>query len=204
MSLTGKRICAYLLDVFLIYVFLTLLVNIRYLNPYYEKYNESYTRYNEIVEKYYNKEISFEEMQEQNMDNYYDINRYSISNNIEIVVLLFLYFVMFQKYNNGQTLGKKIMKIKVVGDNKTNIWRYLLRMLPMYFILVGGIIPLIINSSLILLLSKEIYLKISQVVTYVFLGIGIIDFVMITMNKDKKGLHDIISKTTVELIEKDK
>ncbi len=204
MSLTGKRICAYLLDVFLIYVFLTLLVNIRYLNPYYEKYNESYTRYNEIVEKYYNKEISFEEMQEQNMDNYYDINRYSISNNIEIVVVLFLYFVMFQKYNNGQTLGKKIMKIKVVGDNKTNIWRYLLRMLPMYFILVGGIIPLIINSSLILLLSKEIYLKISQVVTYVFLGIGIIDFVMITMNKDKKGLHDIISKTTVELIEKDK
>jgi hypothetical protein len=204
MSLTGKRICAYLLDVFLIYVFLTLLVNIRYLNPYYEKYNESYTRYNEIVEKYYNKEISFEEMQEQNMDNYYDINRYSISNNIEIVVVLFLYFVMFQKYNNGQTLGKKIMKIKVVGDNKTSIWRYLLRMLPMYFILVGGIIPLIINSSLILLLSKEIYLKISQVVTYVFLGIGIIDFVMITMNKDKKGLHDIISKTTVELIEKDK
>jgi hypothetical protein len=204
MSLTGKRICAYLLDVFLIYVFLTLLVNIRYLNPYYEKYNESYTRYNEIVEKYYNKEISFEEMQEQNMDNYYDINRYSISNNIEIVVVLFLYFVIFQKYNNGQTLGKKIMKIKVVGDNKTSIWRYLLRMLPMYFILVGGIIPLIINSSLILLLSKEIYLKISQVVTYVFLGIGIIDFVMITMNKDKKGLHDIISKTTVELIEKDK
>ena len=204
MSLTGKRICAYLLDVFLIYVFLTLLVNIRYLNPYYEKYNESYTRYNEIVEKYYNKEISFEEMQEQNMDNYYDINRYSISNNIEIVVVLFLYFVIFQKYNNGQTLGKKIMKIKVVGDNKTSIWRYLLRMLPMYFILVGGIIPLIINSSLILLLSKVIYLKISQVVTYVFLGIGIIDFVMITMNKDKKGLHDIISKTTVELIEKDK
>ena len=204
MSLTGKRICAYLLDVFLIYVFLTLLVNIRYLNPYYEKYNESYTRYNEIVEKYYNKEISFEEMQEQNMDNYYDINRYSISNNIEIVLVLFLYFVIFQKYNNGQTLGKKIMKIKVVGDNKTSIWRYLLRMLPMYFILVGGIIPLIINSSLILLLSKEIYLKISQVVTYVFLGIGIIDFVMITMNKDKKGLHDIISKTTVELIEKDK
>ena len=97
MSISSKRICAYLLDILLVYLFLTLLVNIKFINPYYEEYNEAYTKYNEIIEKYYNKDINFEEMQEQNADNYYNVNRYSISSNIEIIVVIFLYFGIFQR-----------------------------------------------------------------------------------------------------------
>ena len=38
--------------------------------------------------------------------------KYSVSYNIVIIIGLFAYFGLFQKYNNGQTIGKKIMKIK--------------------------------------------------------------------------------------------
>ena len=39
MSISSKRICAYLLDILLVYLFLTLLVNIKFINPYYEEYD---------------------------------------------------------------------------------------------------------------------------------------------------------------------
>ena len=82
---------------------------------------------------------------------YYYISKYSISYNIVIIVGILLYFGVFQKYCNGQTIGKKLMKIKVVDNNTNenpNIWKHLLRTIPMYYIYIGGLIPLIINTIL--------------------------------------------------------
>ena len=196
MSITTKRISAYLLDIFFIYLLLSLITNIKFINPTYDKYMEYYDKYTEVVNKYYDEEITIEEMQELNKDNYYNVVKYGISSNVSIVLVIVLYFGVFQKYNNDQTLGKRIMKLKVMSTNGEDIslCRYLLRLLPMYFIFIGGILPIIINSILVFILNSNSYGGISSIITYLFIGIGILD---ITMN-----LHNKIAHTNVELINK--
>lgn len=194
MSITSKRFTAYLLDIFFIYLLISLIINIKVINPTYEKYYDAYTKYSEVMEKYYNKDLNIEEVQEQNQENYYNVNKYSISNVVVIELVIFLYFCVFQKYNNGQTLGKKIMKIKVVSDNNedVSILRYFLRILPMFFAFVGGFIPLLINAILVFILNSGNYGTVSSIITYVFIILAIFD---VTMN-----LHNKISHTKIETV----
>ena len=200
MSITFKRVSAYLLDIFFIYLLLSLITNIRFINPSFEKYTESLEKYNEILNKYYNKEINLKEMQEQNKDNYYNISKYSISTSISIIVVVTLYFGLFQKYNNGQTLGKKITKLKVVyQNNKNSLWKYFLRILPMYYFAMGNIVLLVLNIIMVNVLNSSQYYNYSNIATNTVIFIGILDFLMMIIRKDKKCLHDLISGSIVEL-----
>ena len=200
MSITFKRVSAYLLDIFFIYLLLSLITNIRFINPSFEKYTESLEKYNEILNKYYNKEINLKEMQEQNKDNYYNISKYSISTSISIIVVVTLYFGLFQKYNNGQTLGKKITKLKVVyQNNKNSLWKYFLRILPMYYFAMGNIVLLVLNIIMVNVLNSSQYYNYSNIATNTVIFIGLFDFLMMVIRKDKKCLHDLISGSIVEL-----
>ena len=204
MSITSKRISAYLLDIFFIYLLLSLITSIRFINPTYEKFQESYEKYSEVTKRYYDKEITLNEYQELNKDNFYNVTKYSVSSTAAIIVVIFLYFGVFQKYNQGQTLGKKIMKIKVSSndDKDVSIWKYFLRILPNYYVFIGSVVALLINSILVFIIGSNYYMTISSMVTYVFFGIGIVDFVMMLFRKDKRALHEVISNTKVELVEK--
>jgi len=198
-KIVSKRLTAYLLDIFLIYLLISLIVSIKFINPYYDKFETFYEEYTNIVEQYSKKEITLEEMNELTKDSLYKISKYSISTNIVSVLVIIGYFGLFQKYNNGQTLGKKVTKIKVVDKNEQNpkLGYYLIRLLFIYYIFIGSIIPFIINSILLCLLNTNIYILLSSIITYIFLGIGIIDLVMICIRKDKCGIHELISKTKV-------
>lgn len=204
-SILSKRILAYLIDVFFLFTILGLISQIKFINPTYDKYNEAYESYTEILENYTNEKIEDKEFNKLYNENYYLVSKYSISYNIVIILGIFLYFGVFQKFNKGQTLGKKLMKIKVISNNyKENIsvFRYFLRILPMYYIYIGGLIPLFINSILIFILNKSNYMIITMSTSYVFLLISIISFIMICSKKYEKGIHDIISKTKVIYEEK--
>lgn len=195
----SKRLSAYLLDIFLIYFLLTLISNIRFINPSYNNLMETSNEYTDTLEKYESKEISEEELLTLNKDYVYKITKYSISTNIACILVIFAYFGLFQKYNNGQTLGKKIMKIKVVGDNQetVSIGKYFLRILPMYYIFIGSVLPLAISSLIVNFVGATNFSLINSIIIYIFFGIGITSFVMMNIRKDKKGLHDLISGTKV-------
>ena len=76
-----------------------------------------------IVSSYNDNKITKEEYN--NKFNYYyqQLQRESSFTYILDVIVTLLYVVLFQKYTNGQTLGKKIMRLKVVpvkGEQLTN------------------------------------------------------------------------------------
>lgn len=193
----GRRITAFLLDILLLYFIISLITSIRFINLSYDKYNEYYEKYSNVLEDYYDNNIDENEMIEQNKDNFYYLTKYSINYNIVIIVVLIGYFVLFQKFNKGQTLGKKIMKIKVVNENdsEASLGSYFLRTLPMYYIFIGGILPLLINSILVFVLNSSSYFIVNSMVSYLFLFIFIVDVVFILVRKDKRSIHEIISKT---------
>lgn len=196
----SKRISAYLIDILIVFVIFSLTSEIKFINPNYDKYIETYELYSEIVDDYTHGLITEDEMIKLNSENYYYICKYSLSYNIVIVLGLVLYFGVFQKYNNGQTVGKKLMKIKVVC-NSTNenpsMIKYILRIVPMYYIYIGGMIPLIINTILLYVLNKNNYMNITNTISCIFLLVSFVSFIMINIRKDKRGLQDLISNTNV-------
>jgi len=204
-SILSKRISAYLIDILFLFVLISLITEIKFINPYYDKYIETYESYNEILEQYSNEEITEAEFNKLYNINYYNVTKYSISYNIIIIVVIFLYFVVFQKFNNGQTLGKKLMKIKIVNNNEeknVSLLKYFIRSLPMYFIYVGGLIPLIINSILVFILNENNYMNVTMIISYAFLIISIVSFVMINIRKDERGIQDLLANTKVIYIGK--
>ena len=195
----SKRISAYFLDILLIYLFISLITSIKVINPYYDKYTEEAEKYTELMKLYTDKEIDEKEFLKESREVVYYLSKYSVSSNIVIAVVILGYFGLFQKLNKGQTLGKKIMRIKVTSndDKELSLLSYLLRLLASYHVFVGNIIVLIANSVLINYLDVNKYYNANMIVTYAFFGIAIISFVMILIREDKRGLHDIISNTKV-------
>jgi len=195
----SKRLTAYLLDVFFMYLLVYLISSIQFLNPTYDKLIEVTKAYNETVEAYKNEEISDEEYFEKNKAYIYDATKYNVSTNIIFVVVIFAYFGLFQKYNQGQTLGKKIMKIKVISkdDKEPSLGNYFLRILPMYYILLGSVIPFALSSLLVFLMGGSSFSVLYSLLVYGFVIIGIISFIIMYSRSDKRGLHDLIAGTKV-------
>jgi hypothetical protein len=114
---------------------------------------------------------------------------YFLSQKIVTLLLTIVYFVIFPLFNNGQTLFKKLFRIKVQYDS---IIRFLLReeivrnftLLSLLLYLISGI-----NYSLF-----SVYLSYITPVTLTFMSINFIVFIF---NKDSKSLHDMITKTSV-------
>lgn len=114
---------------------------------------------------------------------------YFLSQKILTVLLTIVYFVIFPLFNNGQTLFKKIFKIKVEYDN---ILKYLLREeMARNFVLTSLILYFIASFNYSLF---SLYLG---YITPITLSFMIINFIVFLVNKDNKALHDIIAGTNV-------
>lgn len=186
-----KRLVAYLIDILIVGFIASSLSSISIINPYYDKYLEVYDDYQEVFES----DISdLDEIFNSDFKGmYHNLVKYSSISNIISLSCYLLYFVGFQKWNKNQTVGKKLMKIKVVGNSETvSILSYILRSVIVYNLLFPSIN--IINSFILndnLFFTSSIILSIiGSVVTYACL-------LMIIIRKDNLGLHDIMSKTKV-------
>lgn len=114
---------------------------------------------------------------------------YFLSQKILTVLLTIVYFVIFPLFNNGQTLFKKIFKIKVEYDT---ILKYLLREeMARNFVLISLILYFIASFNYSLF---SLYLG---YITPITLSFMIINFIVFLVNKDNKALHDIIAGTNV-------
>ncbi len=172
-----------------------------------EKLKKNYETYYGFVEKKYDdKKITDKEydeiledvQDEYNVmyeDYYYQIKKYSIVTNIIYIVVILAYFVGFQLLTNGQTLGKKIMKLKVAStknNGKVKPIQYFIRALILY-----NTIFYLVNILIVLFVSKGS----SYNVFYVFrLLQNVIEWIilfMIAMNQDGRGLHDYLASTVV-------
>lgn len=188
-----KRIVAYIIDYLLITLVSTALVYITFINPRYDEYLEASKEYNAVAEQYYSKEITAKEFSEQINDLSYELNSTGYVYTIGNIIIIFLYFGIFVYFTKGQTLGKRIMGIKIVSNKGKDlkIYNYFIRA----FILNGVILNL---CTLIAICFKEsTYLKIYSAASNFDLILMIILFLMILFWKDGRGLHDILAGTKV-------
>ena len=187
----NKRFFAYIIDIFIVLVIANL---ITMFIPISEKTQDYYKELHTTQKKMYDKEIDVKEYTDIVLEDNYNISKGTVLISLTSIIIYILYFVVYQVYNNGQTVGKKLMKIKVksITDESLSINTMLFRALIIY-----GIATNIINLILILLLKKELYLSISNTISIIQSLIVIISVFMILFSKQKRGIHDIITKTEV-------
>ena len=187
----NKRFFAYIIDIFIVLVIANL---ITMFIPISEKTQDYYKELQTTQKKMYDKEIDVKEYTDIVLEDNYNISKGTVLISLTSIIIYILYFVVYQVYNNGQTVGKKLMKIKVksITDESLSINTMLFRALIIY-----GIAANIINLMLILLLKKELYLSISNTISIIQPLIVIISVFMILFSKQKRGIHDIITKTEV-------
>ena len=147
-----------------------------------------------LEEKLINNEISPEDYLKEYYVLLYDVQSSSkLANGISLVLTI-AYFVVFQTLYNGQTLGKKLLKIKVVNNdnNSASMLQMLIRSL-----FTMSILSSLLGIVMLFILPKDIYI-------YSYLGVISIEslFIIITImfilyRKDKRGLHDVIARTMV-------
>lgn len=188
-----KRVVAYIIDYFVITLISTALVYIPLINPRYDEYVETTNAYNEILQDYYDREIDANELSEQTRDLSYELNSNGYVYTIGNIVIIFLYFGVFVYFTKGQTLGKKIMGIRIVSNKnrELKLHNYLIRA----FILNGVILNLL---TLIAICFKEsTYLTIYTAASNFDMILTIIIFLMVLFYKEGRGLHDILAGTKV-------
>lgn len=185
-----KRLGAYIIDILIIsLVFSILTFFIKESSNLINLNNEL----NTISENYLNQEITMSEYINQFASAQYLINREMFLQNLFSLVLMIGYFIILPYYYNGQTVGKKFLKIKIVKeDGKLSVNDLALRGL-----ISSGALVTLIELSLTFLLKDTPY----------FIAISILDFIqfllvitstfMILYRKDKKALHDLACKTLV-------
>lgn len=238
-----KRVCAYIIDLFIVLLVASFLAKIPLLNKnidnyqkIYEEYEEEYNifseylnllnqsyedeliteeEYNElikedkyseiIVSKYDDKEISKGEYKtitkELNQkfddiakDYVYILNKEGIYNSIITLVCTLLYFGVIQYFLKGQTIGKKLLKLKVVSssDKKINILNYLLRSL-----IVNDVFLNTIGLIFLVFASKNIYQQATNTLQVLVSIIEAIIIFLVLTREDGRGLHDLLCHTKV-------
>lgn len=186
-----KRFVAYLID-FVIISLVAGLLSIPFVDTSNEeKLNHQIT---EITEKYVEKEITMNTYIKEYSSLYYDVSRNQGVTLFITVILEILYFVVYQLYNDGQTLGKKSMKIKVVSNDgeltmNTLIARsFLIDSIFLHLLSIVCITFLTIPMNYLYVVGSFEMLQ----ALFVFITV-----VMVMYSKDKRGAHDRITNTSV-------
>lgn len=191
-ALFSQRFVAFMIDLILVSVFTSLVTAIIPTNSSIDKlYNQQV----KIVENYTSGKIAMQEYVNQLVDINYDIAKQTGIITLVSIAISLLYYVLYVYKNDGQSIGKKIMRIKIKKKDKDKE----LTMNDLLFrtMILQGTLVSIIGFCTILFLDKDTYLATNSLLNLVQYSILIISFFLVAFTKEKQGLHDIVAKTEV-------
>lgn len=187
------RLTAYIIDVIIISLITSIIfTSIPTNNKELEKQLSS------LQDEVLSNNITYEEFVDEYQDLYYKNKKDTMTQSAITLTITIAYFVIFQYMNKGQTIGKKILHLRVVDNNTEkplSIFKGLIRSLLIWNILSGTL-----GIVLIYILNKESYIT-SYLIISSIESIFIFITAMFTLyRKDNRGLHDIIinSKVIIE------
>ena len=184
-----KRLCAIIIDIILISLIANL---VSYVFIDQESVNKINNEEVKLLKDYQDNKIDMETFTKEAPSITYQSNKLLIPYNIIYIFIAIIYFIIYQA-KTGQTLGKKLLKIKIKADDgDLNMNQMVVRGL-----IIDGIFFKILDLAIIMFLSKAMYLNAYssiQLVEYVlFIAIAL----MVMFRKDRRGLHDIVCHTKV-------
>lgn len=190
-ALFVQRFIAFLLDIFILSS-ITSLISYPFLDAKsIDKLNKNSS---EVIEKYTTGEIDMDTYVDEVKGISYQLSQKQGVVSLVTLFLAVLYFIVYQYYNNGQTIGKKLMKIKVVSstDKEITMNSFIFRSL-----IVNSILVDMISFAIVIFGNETVYfygVAICGIIKYTLL---LICGFMVMWSKSGLGLHDRIAHTTV-------
>lgn len=110
------------------------------------------------------------------------------------IFLNVLYFVVYQFYNKGQTIGKKLLGIKIVSNDSKELTmnNYIYRSF-----LVNSVLADIIIFAFVIFASETVWFNGVGVIGAINYTLLFICGLMVVLNKEGRGLHDLVGNTKV-------
>lgn len=185
-----KRLVAYTIDMFIVGLVISII-----------SYNFDTTRLEKLSDKsiklmnsFTNGDISSDKYFFEYADILYKVNKANVNSNLLGLVIYVGYFVLFQFFNGGATIGKKLLKIKVVSQGGGEVS---LRQMIVRTSIINGIVPLALSLILVFTTKGLVFLTLSSVVGLFENIFVIICVFMLLYKSDCLALHDIMSKSVV-------
>ena len=148
---------------------------------------------NNLMNNYVNEKIDTNSFISQ-----YSVLSYKIARNngglsLTMIVVNVLYFIVFQLYNKGQTIGKSLFKIRVVSNDGE------LEMNQMLFrgLIANSILMELISFAIMLFCKNDVYFYCVGVIEIMQYLIMFVSMIMILNHKDGRALHDKVVNTSV-------
>lgn len=204
MKLSTRRVIAFIIDILLVTTLVSLIVEVDFLNPQKAQMSlvndEFKVTLLEIFTNYANSNDIlgfFQALSEP----FWQIYQIIVWQYIWYVIFFIAYFVFFAYFTDGQTLGYKVMRIKVVdvGEKKVSLKNLFLRNIFKGSNLFMGITLI---DIIIIILT---YCHNAQLFTYVSFGLTFISFIyegisIVLLFKHNRAIHDYIAKTEVIMV----
>lgn len=185
------RLVAYIIDIFLVSIVCT---GIMFLLPKSENYDKFMKEYEQIQTEAIEGTIDAKEYFNKSISVVYDIDYSNVLSIIIEIVLIILYFVVFQFYNKGQTLGKKLMKLRVISVNDSELT---INQVTYRALIINSILVNILILGALLFLGRNYYYYASYILQVIASIVVFVTLMMILFRKDGRGLHDIVAGTKV-------
>ncbi len=192
-----KRVMAYIIDILIVSIIATMISSVGLINPYKDEYEEAYDEYADVVAQIQEEGsgVDRDASEDELITLYYNVNKYNVVRSGISVVCTILYFALLQSLMNGQTIGKKIMKIRVVAnkdDKKLNFGNFLIRS-----VILNNVIFSVLFIVGIYVFDVSGYYNYSIVVSYLQMLLLTVIMLMVVLRKDFRGLHDFAAGTKV-------
>ena len=186
----GKRFIAFIIDILIISTIASLICM-----PFTNTKNESklQDQYLDSTEKYFNGDLDINAYKDIQISYTYNIAKESGLSKILTILFSILYFGLLQFYMKGQTLGKKLLHIRVISDDG----ELTLNQLLFRALIIDSIVLDLVLFVAMLFMNKDVYyysVMIFELIQYI---VYLVCFIMIVKNEDKKGLHDVLFHTYV-------
>lgn len=188
-----KRIGAYLIDMVIITLIGMAITKLSFINPKYDEYKETSEKYNDMLMDYYDQKIETTDFNNKVRDISYDMNKSgAVFIGCDIVVLI-LYFGVFAFATHGETLGKKLMGLKIVSSkNKPlKIYNYIIRCIILNGVIMDVVTLIAINFN------RNTYYNIYSLGSNLNMLLEVAIFISIMFTASGRGLHDFIAQTQV-------
>lgn len=187
----SKRFASYIIDIIIISCIMSVVSFVIPANSNIEKLNKEATT---ISQEYIDGKIKEEEYINKTAPLTYRIDKENFIKSVIGLVVAILYYVVFQFINKGQTLGKKLLGIRVVkqDDGELSINDMIFRS----FIINELLYSLV--ALILLFTTKDVsYLYTITIMGFIQFVLMIVSSFMVLLRKDKLALQDIITKTKV-------
>ena len=191
-----KRLLAYFIDIIILSLILT------FVGLFIPSNSNLVNLNNELISinnNFMNQEIDAITFINQYSNIGYSIGRELFLSNLISVAVGIIYFIVYPLYNGGQSIGKKIIGLKIVSadDSAVSSNSLLIR-----YLLMESIGTTIISMCLIFVIKDFYYILCDSILSFLQFLVVIISIFMVIYRRDKRSLPDLIAGTKVIEVKK--